>query len=226
MKVGFLLSAGGAAFARAAELSGWPAPRFFVLTDRACGAEDKADALGIGRARIDGASRAALSEAAAERFRDEGCDVVVLHYARLVGPELFDRMPVVNVHPALLPAFPGLDGVGDAARAGTRIQGATLHVVDAGMDTGPILAQTAAAVPRRADAAWREALAYRQKVVVTLALLDWCDAGLVDPTRLGRAAFDLDRAPEGDTLCTPGFCDEAHARAASRLLADLPRLPA
>ena len=80
--------------------------------------------------------------------RDSGADLMVLAgYMRLVTPVLLDAFPdrVVNVHPALLPAFPGTDGLGDALAHGVAIAGTTVHLVDAGVDTGPILAQ--AAVP-------------------------------------------------------------------------------
>ena len=74
--------------------------------------------------------------------------VVLAGYMRLVTPAFLDAFPlrVINVHPALLPAFPGLDAVGQALRHGVRVSGCTVHLVDAGMDTGPILAQAAVAV--------------------------------------------------------------------------------
>lgn len=83
-----------------------------------------------------------------EAARNAGADFVVLAgYMRLVTRVLLDAFPdrVVNVHPALLPAFPGTDGLGDALAHGATIAGTTVHLVDAGVDTGPILAQ--AAVP-------------------------------------------------------------------------------
>jgi phosphoribosylglycinamide formyltransferase-1 len=48
---------------------------------------------------------------------------------------------IINVHPALLPLFPGIDGPAQAVRAGVRVSGCTVHVVDSGVDTGPIIAQ-------------------------------------------------------------------------------------
>jgi phosphoribosylglycinamide formyltransferase-1 len=66
---------------------------------------------------------------------------------RLVTPVFLRAFPgrVVNVHPALLPSFPGLHGVRQALNAGVRVAGCTVHFVDEGTDTGPIIAQ--AAVP-------------------------------------------------------------------------------
>ena len=76
-------------------------------------------------------------------------DVVVLAgFMKLVGTEFLARFPgrVVNTHPALCPAFPGTTGPADALAYGVKVTGATLFVVDAGVDTGPIIAQTVVAV--------------------------------------------------------------------------------
>jgi phosphoribosylglycinamide formyltransferase-1 len=66
---------------------------------------------------------------------------------RIVGKPLIDAFPgrIINIHPALLPAFPGLHGQKQALEYGVKISGCTVHFVDEGMDTGPIIAQ--AAVP-------------------------------------------------------------------------------
>ena len=56
------------------------------------------------------------------------------------------RLPTINVHPSLLPAFPGLDGIEQALRYGVRLSGVTVHLVDEGLDTGPVLMQDAVPV--------------------------------------------------------------------------------
>lgn len=64
-------------------------------------------------------------------------------YMRLIGNTLLAAYPsqIVNIHPSLLPSFPGLDAIGQALAHGVKVTGVTIHLVDAGMDTGPILAQ-------------------------------------------------------------------------------------
>ena len=56
------------------------------------------------------------------------------------------RRKIINIHPSLLPSFPGKDAVGQALEAGVKVTGVTIHYVDAGMDTGPIIAQEAVVV--------------------------------------------------------------------------------
>jgi phosphoribosylglycinamide formyltransferase-1 len=94
-----------------------------------------------------------------EYFRDvsselkkRGVELVVLAgFMRIVGKPLLDVYPnrVMNIHPALLPSFPGLHGQKQANDYGVKISGCTVHFVDEGMDTGPIIIQ--AAVPVRDD---------------------------------------------------------------------------
>lgn len=71
--------------------------------------------------------------------------VVLAGFMRVLGPAFVERFLTINVHPALLPSFPGAHGARDALAYGVKITGCTVHVVDAGVDTGPIIAQ--AAVP-------------------------------------------------------------------------------
>ena len=74
--------------------------------------------------------------------------VILAGYMRLVGETLLQAYPnrIVNIHPSLLPSFPGKDAIGQAMAHGVKITGVTVHLVDAGMDTGPILSQKAVEV--------------------------------------------------------------------------------
>ncbi|MCJ8014080.1 phosphoribosylglycinamide formyltransferase [Paenibacillus sp. KQZ6P-2] len=71
--------------------------------------------------------------------------VVLAGYMRLLTPVLVERYRgrLINIHPSLLPAFPGKDAIGQALDYGVRVSGVTVHFVDEGMDTGPIIAQRA-----------------------------------------------------------------------------------
>ena len=86
--------------------------------------------------------RAAFDAAVARRLAGDAPHLVVLAgYMKLLGPAVVDAFRVVNTHPALLPAFPGGHAVRDALAAGVTTSGATVHWVDRGMDTGPVIAQ-------------------------------------------------------------------------------------
>lgn len=88
---------------------------------------------------------------AAELKRREVGLVVLAGFMRIVGKPLIDAFPgrIMNIHPALLPSFPGLHGQRQALDYGVKISGCTVHFVDEGMDTGPVIIQ--AAVPVRDD---------------------------------------------------------------------------
>jgi phosphoribosylglycinamide formyltransferase 1 len=97
--------------------------------------------------------------------------VVLAGFMKLVGKEFLDRFGgrVVNTHPALSPSFPGMRGPADALAYGVKVTGCTLFVVDAGVDTGPIVAQTAVPVE---DGDTAETLHERIKVAERAMLVD------------------------------------------------------
>ncbi|WP_243387409.1 phosphoribosylglycinamide formyltransferase [Bacillus kexueae] len=84
-----------------------------------------------------------------ERLHKNHIDLIVLAgYMRLIGPTLLQSFEgkIINIHPSLLPSFPGKNAMEQALTAGVRITGVTIHYVDEGMDTGPIIAQKAVEV--------------------------------------------------------------------------------
>ncbi|MBZ0157029.1 MAG: phosphoribosylglycinamide formyltransferase [Alphaproteobacteria bacterium] len=93
-------------------------------------------------------SKDSYFERITEEFVKRGVELVVLAgFMRIVRKPLIDTFPnrIMNIHPALLPSFPGLHGQKQAVEYGVRISGCTVHFVDEGMDTGPVIIQ--AAVP-------------------------------------------------------------------------------
>lgn len=91
-----------------------------------------------------GVEREAYDALLVEQAREHGADTIVLAgYMRLVTPVLLRAYSgrVLNVHPALLPSFPGVHGAADALNYGVRFSGITVHFVDEGVDTGPVIAQ-------------------------------------------------------------------------------------
>lgn len=92
-------------------------------------------------------SRAAWDQALAEGIAGRSPHLVVsAGFMRILGPVVLAENVVINTHPALLPSFPGAHGVSDALAHGVRVTGTTCHVVDAGVDTGPVIDQRAVRV--------------------------------------------------------------------------------
>jgi phosphoribosylglycinamide formyltransferase 1 len=94
--------------------------------------------------------RRARDRAMAAWLRERGSQLVVMAgYMQLVSEEFLDRFPdaVINVHPSLLPAFPGIDAVSQALAYGVKLFGVTVHFADAGLDTGPVIMQRAVELP-------------------------------------------------------------------------------
>jgi phosphoribosylglycinamide formyltransferase 1 len=101
------------------------------------------------------ADRAARDAAMAAWLAERDVELVVLAgYMRLLSEAFLSRFPdrVINVHPALLPAFRGLDAIQQALDYGVKVFGVTVHFVDSGVDSGPVILQRAIELPDAADA--------------------------------------------------------------------------
>jgi phosphoribosylglycinamide formyltransferase 1 len=137
-----------------------------VATDQpGAPALERATRVGVPTAEFPLASyldRAARDQATADFLAGHGVELVVLAgYMALVDPSFLVRFPgrVINVHPALLPAFPGLHAIEQALDYGVKVFGVTVHFVDEGIDTGPVIFQRAVELPDLTDPAEiREAL--------------------------------------------------------------------
>lgn len=128
-------------------------------------AVERAEMLGIPAVVVnpkDFPSKEAYENEILEKLMSRQAEFIVLAgYMRLIGPTLLKAFEgkIVNIHPSLLPAFPGKDAIGQALAAGVETTGVTIHFVDEGMDTGPIIASEAV---RIAEGETRESL--QQKI--------------------------------------------------------------
>ncbi len=111
-----------------------------VFADRPCAALDWAAAEGIPTTLLPGGDDQALAASLAAVAPDA---IILAGYMRIVGPVVLDRYAgrILNVHPSLLPAFPGARAIDDALAAGVAVTGCTIHLVDAVLDGGPIVLQ-------------------------------------------------------------------------------------
>jgi phosphoribosylglycinamide formyltransferase 1 len=128
-------------------------------------ASDKLEAMALQRSRRaaietavfsrnDHPSREARDAAMADWIEQRGADLIALAgYMQLLSSGFIARFRnrIVNVHPALLPSFPGLDAIGQALEHGVKVTGVTVHFVDEGVDSGPIILQRPLPVPLDRD---------------------------------------------------------------------------
>lgn len=151
MTIAVFASGNGSNFERIVTVSreeGWPVPVSVLICDRP-GAKciTRAEQLGVPvhvfrpKTYVD---KTAYEEDVYNVLRQYDASWLVLAgYMRLIGPTLLKAYEgrIVNIHPSLLPAFPGKDAIGQALAHGVQVTGVTVHYVDEGMDTGPIIAQ-------------------------------------------------------------------------------------
>lgn len=158
-----------------AAVDDYPARVVAVGTDRDCRALEIASAAGAATFTTslrDHADRAAWDVALTEAVAAHEPDLVVsAGFMKILGSTFLARFEgrVLNTHPALLPSFPGAHAVSEALAYGVRVTGSTVHLVDAGTDTGPILAQEPVAVLDGDD---ESSLHERIKVVERRLLVD------------------------------------------------------
>ncbi len=151
MRIGILISGRGsnmAALVEAVKSGEIPASEVAVVIS------DKADAAGLARAKERGVETVVVERNSRTReehdaeiiaeLRNRGVDLVCLAgYMRLLSPSFIQAFPnrIINIHPSLLPAFPGLDAQKQALDAGAKITGCTVHYVNEDLDAGPIILQ-------------------------------------------------------------------------------------
>ncbi|RLE37344.1 hypothetical protein DRJ17_06800 [Candidatus Woesearchaeota archaeon] len=180
MRIGVVLSSGGSAFAQVSKmLANIPAKEhdFVVVTDRECGAEDFCIANHVKHQRIQWTNNKDFSVAAAKYFKESEVDYVILFFSRLVTAELYRTLPAFNVHPALLPAFKGINAVERAWKSDVRFFGTTLHLVDETVDGGAIVAQVIIPVLPEYTLEMMHKLSYIQKVYVFLLFIELIETG-------------------------------------------------
>lgn len=202
VRLGVVGSSGGSALASASEclISAGKSIEWVIITDRECGIEAWAKSKGHVVHRLDYIDADSFSSEACEIFCDEGCQDVLLFYTRRIASPLIERLRVRNIHPALLPSFKGLHGVRDAVEAGVRLFGATLHHVDAGLDTGKIVAQVSAPLPINYSHSKANYLSFLQKVWLTLVWFEQTTA----PQKVPAFAS----CGPGVALGCPGIADD------------------
>jgi phosphoribosylglycinamide formyltransferase-1 len=171
LRLGVMASGEGSNFEALAESCrrGWAEIVLLVVNNDQCGAHRRADRLGIPTKLIDHRHylrREDLDRALIQAFQQQQVDLVAMAgWMRIVTPLLIQAYParLINIHPSLLPSFPGIDGVGQALAAGVTLTGCTAHLVSEEVDAGEILVQAAVPVLKTDDHASLSARIHRQE---------------------------------------------------------------
>ena len=150
-----------------------------VISDRQCGAIDVALEYGVTTKIYYTKNGAEFSDFLLNEFFDMPPDLFVSFYTRLFRGRFLDfsRRRLVNMHPSILPAFPGQDGFGDSIKYGVKFVGATIHLVDEGMDTGLPIIQAAIPCDPHKNIAEVRHLVFQQQCKMLLQLIKWVDQG-------------------------------------------------
>lgn len=169
-RLGIIGSSGGSALAAAAEClqQVGQEQQWVILTDRPCGMADWASIHALSSRILPYWNCESFSQEAATYFKQNDVERILLFYTRRIGEELFGAFETSNIHPSLLPAFPGLGSVAKALAARTSLIGATLHRVDADLDTGQIVQQIQNPINADSSLALAERISHVQKVWLTL----------------------------------------------------------
>ncbi len=156
-------------------------------------------------ARASYANRGGRDDALAAWLAARGTRLVVLAgYMELLGEPFLARFPgaVINVHPSLLPAFPGLGAIEQALAYGVKVFGVTVHFVDAGVDSGPVILQRAVELPHAREP--REVLAalrpLEHELLARAVALFARGALAADPENPRRTIVDLGAMPAGEAI--------------------------
>lgn len=167
---GIIGSSGGSALSAAVDCLSAAGMRaaFVVVADRECGLLEWARRKNHATTLLSYSSAEQFSGEALAAFESAGVRHALLFYTRRVAEPLIHKMMTWNIHPSLLPAFPGMGCLNKALAAGVRMLGATLHRVNEAFDAGPIYAQTACALPTNTCFGHTRTISFLQKTWLTL----------------------------------------------------------
>ena len=174
MKFGFLCSAGGSpvfsALSILFKLNYIDKNDIKILTDRDCGALYTAIKNNIECRKIEWTNKSDFSKEAFNYFND--CEATLLLYSRLVGDEIYLKMPTLNIHPSLIPLFKGQGALNKAYELKVRFLGASLHVVDSSVDGGNLIAQIIMPIPFNSNFDYINKISYLEKTYLVLLYIE------------------------------------------------------
>jgi phosphoribosylglycinamide formyltransferase-1 len=203
MKFALLCSAGGSAFFSAYDIlvaeKKCSADQFILITDRNCDAEERAAKRGINSKRVPYHSAQQFSIDVTEYIVKFSADTVLMLYSRLITEDLFLRIPTLNVHPSLLPSFPGINAIGKALSEGVKFVGCTLHLTTEKIDAGFILGQVISPIRVGESRVCADRISYLQKTYLVLLAIDALTSKLI---KLSPAQVEIDWPYDAELSCS------------------------
>lgn len=187
-RIVFLGSSGGGVLSRLLRHDFVRALTLEALSDRSCGFLDVAAAAGVSAHCLPATSGQAFSALLHSRFAGRTDLLFFSFYTRLLGGDFLrgQRGRIVNGHPSLLPSFKGMHGFEDTLASGAMFMGSTLHEVDAGMDSGPIVLQAALPLDRALPPAHIRHRLFLSQVYGALQFIRWWQDGRLQRSADGR----------------------------------------
>lgn len=150
-----------------------------VVTDRPCGLLQVAEHLGLAAVTIPSRNGAEFSDALLQRYGARDDILFLSFYTRLLSGELLTQYlgRIFNCHPSILPSFKGMHGFEDTLASSSQFMGCSLHQIDAGMDSGPIVIQAALPLDRRLSLVENRHKIFMAQVCTTLQFCRWVSDG-------------------------------------------------
>ena len=180
MRLGIIASSGGSVFTTGFNLlksCGYEISAY-VVTDRQCGIEKACDLLGVQHTRIIDGDNSNFSQKASHwLFVENDVDWICLFFTRLISSDIYLSKPCINIHPSLLPAFPGFNSLQQAIEKKVRFIGATAHFVDGNADGGELVTQVVGSIVRVNKLHELERISFAQKLYIFLVL---CESVILD----------------------------------------------
>jgi folate-dependent phosphoribosylglycinamide formyltransferase PurN len=170
-RVGIISSSGGSVLKQCIDILLRKGTEVLIATDRNCGIEELQSYPNCKVRRFKYANKDLFSKEVDLYFKSfGGVDVVFLYFTRFIGINIFNSYLTINLHPSLLPSFPGMNSFKKTLESGVKIIGTTAHIVDEFCDSGPIISQISNSMHINADI---QKILFLQKTFIQLVLLDY-----------------------------------------------------
>lgn len=181
MRVAVIASTNGGVLSKLLEFDYFKSKLELVVSDRECGAIELARKHDIPTCVLHSKTGAEFSDKLLEFFGEREFDLLISFYTKLFRGNFVKtyKNKLINLHPSLLPAFPGMDGFGDTIKSNVCFAGSTIHFVDEGTDTGPPILQSAIPIDPNEDETCLRHRLFIQQCQSLLQVVKWFEQGRV-----------------------------------------------